>query len=86
MSTPDSIFFRAPFDTIPHRSRSKGFTSDAVYSDVLCAAAHASFSHGEFAIAAYLDDEAPGEDEEDPEDTDMRDTNFVDDWRQSGRE
>ena len=62
--------------------------SHRVLIDVLAAAAHASFSHGEIAIAAYLehlDDEAPGEDEEDPEDTDMKDTNFVDDWRQSGR-
>jgi hypothetical protein len=48
-----------------------------VLTDVLTAAAHASFSHDEFAIAAYLDDEGPGEDEEDPEDTDMKDTNFV---------
>jgi hypothetical protein len=44
---------------------------------MLGAAAHASFSHGEYVIAAYLDDEGPGEDEEDPEDTDMKDTNFV---------
>ena len=40
--------------------------SDRVLADVLCAAAHASFSHPEYATAEYLDDEAPGEDEEDP--------------------
>jgi hypothetical protein len=42
---------------------------------VLTAAAHSSFSHAECAIAAYLEDEGPGEDEgedpEAPEDTDM---------------
>jgi hypothetical protein len=47
-------------------------------SSRLTAAAHASFSHAEHAIAAVLDDEGLGEDEgedgEDPEDTDMRDT------------
>ena len=43
--------------------------SDRVLYDMLGAAAHASFSHGEYVIAAYLDDEGPGEDEEDPERT-----------------
>jgi hypothetical protein len=44
-------------------------------------AAHASFSHAEHAIAAYLDDEGLGEDEDedegDPEDMGMQDANFT---------
>jgi hypothetical protein len=48
--------------------------SYAVYFDVLCAAAHASFSHPEHAIAEYLDAEGEGEGEDDAEDTDMHGT------------
>jgi hypothetical protein len=55
----------------------------AVHRDVLCAAAHASFSHAEYAIAEYLDAEGLGEGEgggeDDAEDTDMQDANFVHD-------
>jgi hypothetical protein len=46
--------------------------SDAVYSDVLCAAAHASFWHAEHMIAAYLDDEGLGEGEGEDEATTPR--------------
>ena len=57
--------------------------SYTVYTDVLCAAAHASFSHAEYAIAEYLDAEGEGEGEDDAEDTDMQDANFVHDLRRS---
>ena len=61
--------------------------SYTVYTDVLCAAAHASFSHAEYAIAEYLDaeglGEGEGEGEDDAEDTDMQDANFVHDIRRS---
>jgi hypothetical protein len=62
-------------------------TSYQVLFDVLCAAAHASFSHPEHAIAEYLDaeglGEGEGEGEDDAEDTDMQDANFVHDIRRS---
>jgi hypothetical protein len=60
--------------------------SDAVYFDVLCAAAHASFSHPEHAIAEYLDAEGLGEAARarartTQRTTDMQDANFAHDLR-----